>query len=107
MANIMQMMQKASQMKAAMQDMQVRVKQMELSGTAGGGAVSCTLTGGFELRSLKIDPSVVNPQDVSMLEDLIIVAVNDARRKAEQALSEETRKIMADAGLPAGLDLPF
>ncbi len=107
MANIMQMMQKASQMKAAMQDMQARAKQMELTGEAGSGAVTCTLTGGFELRSIKLDVSIVNPQDIGLLEDLIVAAVNDARRKAEKALSDETRKIMADAGLPPGLDLPF
>ncbi len=107
MANIMQMMQKASQMKTAMQEMQNRVKQTEMPGTAGGGMVTCTVTGAFELKNLKLDPSVVNPQDIGMLEDLIVAAVNDARRKAEKMLSDETKKIMADAGLPAGLDLPF
>jgi DNA-binding YbaB/EbfC family protein len=103
----MQMMQKASQMKQKMQDMQERVQQMELTGEAGGGLVTCMVNGRFELRTLKIDPSLVKTQETEMLEDMVVAAVNDARKKAEKLMGDETEKIMKDLGLPPGLGLPF
>lgn len=107
MANIVQMMQKASQMKQKMQEMQVRVQNMDVTGEAGGGLVTCNVSGRFELKSLKVDPSLIKPQEAAVMEDLIVAAINDARRKAEKIMGDETQKIMADMGLPAGLDLPF
>lgn len=107
MANIVQMMQKASQMKQKMQEMQARVQQVEVTGESGGGLVKCVVTGSFELKTLKVDPSFINPQEASVMENMIIAAINDARRKAEKLMGEETQKIMKDLGLPAGLDLPF
>lgn len=105
MANIVQMMQKASQMKQRMQEMQARVQKMEVSGEAGSGLVRCTVTGNFELKTLKVEPSLINPQEASVMEDLIIAAINDARRKAEKLMGDETQKIMKDLGLPADLPL--
>lgn len=87
--------------------MQARVAQMELSGEAGGGAVSCRVSGRFELKSIKIDPSVINPQEADVLEDLIIAAVNDARARAEKVMADETGKIMQGLGLPPGMDFPL
>ncbi|MCE9507789.1 MAG: YbaB/EbfC family nucleoid-associated protein [Alphaproteobacteria bacterium] len=107
MANIVQMMQKASQMKQKMQELQARVKQTEVTGEAGGGLVRCCLNGRFELKTLKIAPSLINPQEAEVLEDMVIAAVNDARRKVEKLMGDETQKIMTEMGLPAGLELPF
>lgn len=107
MANFMQMMQKAQQVKQKMQDMQERASQLDVDGEAGGGAVTCRLNGKFELKQIKISPGVINPAEADILEDLVVAAVNDARRKAEKLMEEETKKIMSDMGLPPGMGLPF
>ncbi len=107
MVNIVQMMQKASQMKQKMQEMQARAQQMEVSGEAGGGLVKCRVNGRFEIRTLKVDKSLIDPQAAEVMENTIIAALNDARQKAETLMGDETKKIMSDLGLPAGLDLPF
>lgn len=107
MANMMQMMQKAQKFKQQMEQMQERVQAMELDGSAGGGLVTCKVTGKFELRSIKIDPSLIKVEEADMLEDLIVAAVNDARAKAEKTMAEETEKLMRDMGLPPGMGLPF
>ncbi|MCK5518353.1 MAG: YbaB/EbfC family nucleoid-associated protein [Alphaproteobacteria bacterium] len=107
MNNITQMIQKASQMKQKMQEMQEHVRQVELDGEAGGGLVKCRINGRFELKTIRIDPSLVKPDEVEIMEDMIVVAINDARVKAEKLMGEETKKIMSDLGLPAGLGLPF
>lgn len=105
MTNMADMMQKAQAMKQKMQEMQQKVMLMEIEGTAGAGMVNIVANGKGELRSVKIEPGIVNADDVEMLEDLIVAAVNDARAKAEQKVAEETQKIMSDLGLPPGLDL--
>jgi hypothetical protein len=107
MANIVQMMQKASQMKQKMQEMQAKAEQMELVGEAGSGLVKCRVNGRYEIKSLKVDPSLINPKEAEVMEDMIVAALNDARRKAEKMMGDETQKIMNDLGLPKGLDLPF
>lgn len=103
----MQMMQKAQKVKVKMQEMQDRVQQMEMSGEAGQGLVTCRVSGRFELKSIKIDPSLLNPAEAEMLEDLIVAAVNEARQKAEKVMAEESEKLIKDMGLPAGMGLPF
>lgn len=105
--NIVKMMQKASQVKQQMQDMQERVKLVEIEGVAGKNLVTCRMNGRFELLSLKIDPSLINAAESEIMEDMIVVAINDARLKSEKLMSDETKKIMADLGLPAGTELPF
>lgn len=107
MANIMQMMQKAQKFKQQMADMQARVQQMNIDGAAGGGVVSCVVSGKFELKSIKIAPDLLKAEEVDVLEDLVVAAVNDARVKAEKLMADETQKLMKDMGLPPGLDLPF
>jgi len=107
MANMMQMMQKAQKFKQQMEEMQARVQLMELDGSAGGGLVTCKVTGKFEMRSIKIDPSLIKADEADVLEDLIVAAVNDARLKAEKTMADETEKLMRDMGLPPGMGLPF
>lgn len=107
MANFMQMMAKAQQMKSKMQDMQERAGQMEMIGEAGGGAVSVHMNGKFDVTKLTISPETFKAGDVEMIEDLVLAAIRDARAKAEAHMAGETDKIMRELGLPPGMGLPF
>jgi len=107
MTNIIQMMQKAKKFKQEMQDLQTRVQNMELTGEAGKGLVTCRMNGRHEVRSIKINPSVIKAEEADILEDLIVAAVNDARAKAEKVMTDETQKLMSDMGLPPNMELPF
>ncbi len=107
MKNIGNMMKQAQQMQQRMMDMQARLAEMEQEGQAGGGMVSVTLNGKGEAKRVKLDKSVVDPNDVEMLEDLIAAAINDARHKVDAAAAAEAEKAMGGMGLPPGLKLPF
>ena len=105
--DMMKMMKKAKEMQAKMAQMQEDVAQMEATGVAGGDMVKVTLSGKGEMKSLFIDPSMINADDAEILEDLIIAAHNDAKGKVEAAMQEEMQKMTGDLGLPAGMKLPF
>lgn len=107
MKNIGQMMKQAQMMQAKMAEMQTSLNEVEVSGAAGGGMVTVTLNGKGDLRALKIDKSLVDPEDVDMLEDLIIAAFNDAKGKVEAHVAEEMSKVTGGLNLPAGMKLPF
>jgi nucleoid-associated protein EbfC len=101
MADMFKLMQQAQQMQARMQEMQESLQNRTVTGTAGGGMVSVDVDGAGTVRRVKIDPTVVNATDVEMLEDLVLVAVTEAQRKAKEVASEEMGK------LTGGLNLPF
>ncbi len=107
MKNMAEMMKKASQMQARMAEMQAKVEAMEVSGEAGAGMVKVTLAGKGEMRRVTIDPKLIDPAEAEMLEDLIVSAHTDARRKLEALMSEEMAKVTGGLELPAGLKLPF
>jgi DNA-binding YbaB/EbfC family protein len=107
MKNIGQMMKQAQAMQAKMQEMQAALERTEVTGVAGGGMVEVTVTGKGEMRRIKIDPKLVDPADVGMLEDLIVAAANDARAKVEQHMQSEMSKLTGGLQLPPGLKLPF
>lgn len=110
MFNMQQMMQKAQAFQQKMQDLQAEMGNIEVSGQSGGGLVQVTMTCKGILRSITIDPSLVNPSDKEVMEDLIKAACNDARAKADQKMADETQKVMGDMGLPTGMmggGLPF
>ena len=107
MKNLGQMMKQAQAMQTKMAEMQEKLAEMEVSGQAGAGMVTATLNGKSELRGLKIDPSLVDPSDVEVLEDLIVAAVNDAKVKVEATVAEEMQKVTGGLDLPAGMKLPF
>ena len=107
MKNLGQMMKQAQEMQAKMAEMQERLAAAEVTGSAGGGMVEATLSGKGDMRGLRIDPSLVNPQEVEVLEDLIIAAVNDARAKVEEHTAEEMKKLTGGLNLPPGMSLPF
>ena len=107
MKNLGQMMQKVQEMQSRMGDMQARLADMEVSGQSGGGMITATLNGTGALRRMKIDPSLINPAEKEMLEDLIVAAVNDAKGKVDAAAESEMGKITGGLPLPPGFKLPF
>ncbi len=107
MKNLGQMMKQAQQMQAKMAELQARLGEMEVSGQSGGGMVQATLTGKGELRSIKIDPSLAKADEVEVLEDLVVAAVNDARQRADAMVAEEMSKLTGGLQLPPGMKLPF
>jgi len=107
MANFMQMMQKAQGFKVKMQALQERVGGMTIAGASAQGKVACQMSGKGELKSLKIDPALINAGEADIMEDLIVAAVNDARAKTEKIMADETQKLMQELGLPPGMGLPF
>jgi DNA-binding YbaB/EbfC family protein len=107
MKNLGQMMQKAQEVQQRLGEMQAGLEQAELQGQSGGGMVQITLSGKGHARKVKIDPKVIDPADPSMLEDLVMAAINDARAKVESHVESETQKIMGGMMLPPGMKLPF
>ncbi|KGM30064.1 YbaB/EbfC family nucleoid-associated protein [Inquilinus limosus] len=107
MKNLGQMMKQAQEMQAKMAEMQSRLADIEVPGQAGAGMIAVVLNGKGELRSLKIDPKLVDPSEVEVLEDLIVAAFNDAKSKVEDAVQAETQKLMGGLKLPPGMKLPF
>ena len=107
MKNLGRMMKQAQEMKGKMEQMQEELQKSEHSGTSGGGMVSLTLNGKFQMRDLKIDPSIFNNDDVQMVEDLIIAAFNDAKRKVDEFNKSEMAKLTGGLELPEGISLPF
>jgi DNA-binding YbaB/EbfC family protein len=107
--NQQQIMRQVQQMQAAMAQAQAEIAATEVSGSAGGGMVTATVTGSGDLKSIKIDPAAVDPEDVEMLEDLVVAAVAEARRAADALSQEKMGKITGGLGSlmgGMGLNLP-
>ncbi|MEM7168705.1 MAG: YbaB/EbfC family nucleoid-associated protein [Pseudomonadota bacterium] len=107
MKNLGQMMKQAQEMQSKMAEMQESLNALHIDGSAGGGMVTVTLTGKGHMVAVKIDPALVDPSDVEVLEDLIVTATNDAKVKAEAKVAEEMQKLTGGLQLPPGLQLPF
>ena len=107
MKNIGQIMKQAQQMQTKMAELQEQLAGLEVSGSSGGGMVQVTMSGKGELRGVKIDPTLANPDDVEVLEDLIMAAANDAKSKVEVRVQEEMQKLTGGLDLPPGMQLPF
>lgn len=106
MKNLGNMLKQAQEVQARMAEMQERLATMEVSGQSAAGMVRATLSGKGEVRKVKIDPSLVVADDVEVLEDLIVAAINDARTRVEAAMAEEMAKVTGGLSLPPGLKLP-
>jgi hypothetical protein len=106
MKNLGNMMKQAQEMQEKMQEMQERLQEHEVSGAAGGGMVTVTMNGRGELRKVGIDKSLVDPEDVGVLEDLIVAATNDAKQKVEQYMQEQMQELTGGMELPPGFKLP-
>lgn len=107
MKNLGQMMKQAQQMQAKMAEMQEKLGEVEVTGQAGGGMVTAVMNGKGELRSLKLDRSLIDPAEIEVLEDLVVAAVNDAKTKVETVIQEKTAELMGGLKLPPGVKLPF
>ena len=101
--NIAKMMKQAQQMQKKMGEMQAELAEKEIETSVGGGKVTVVANGAGEVISLKIDPSVVDPDDVEMLEDLVLSGVKQAIGQAKEMSQEEMSKLTAGLGLPPGL----
>jgi DNA-binding YbaB/EbfC family protein len=105
MPDIMKILQQAQQMQGRLQQIEQELLARTVSGSAGGGLVTVEADGKGTVRKIKLDPTVVNPADVEMLEDLIVVAVADAQKKAQALQQEEMQKVAGGMSLP--FKLPF
>jgi len=100
------MMKQFQKMQQKMEEMQAELEQMKVEGTAGGGMVKVVANGKQEILEIQIDKEVVDPEDVEMLQDLILAAVNQARQKAQDLQAEQMSSLTGGMNIP-GLNLPF
>ena len=105
MKNLGNLMKQAQQMQARMEEMQATLADAEVEGSSGGGLINAVMTGKGELKRLKIDPSLVDKDEVEVLEDLIVAACADAKAKAEAHAAEEMKKVTGGLPLPPGMKL--
>jgi hypothetical protein len=107
MKNLGNMLKQAQVMQTKMAEMQEYLASTEVEGAAAGGLVKIVLTGKGEMRRIAIDPKAVDASDVTMLEDLILAAYNDAKAKVDAMAAEEMQKVTGGLSLPPGMKLPF
>ena len=105
MADIMGLMKQAAELKTKMEAMQAELDRIEVEGVAGGGLVTVRLTAKGEMKSLAIDASLMKPDEKEVVEDLVVTAHADARRKAEALLQEKMAALTGGLPLPPGLKL--
>jgi len=103
MGNMGQMMKKVQKLQADMAKMQQELKTRTIEVTAGGGAITVVVNGEKQIQSLKIAPTAVDPEDVEMLEDLVVAAINEAMKKVDDMMSQEMGKLTGGLNLPPGL----
>ncbi len=101
--NPAKMLRQVQKMQADVERVQAEAEQQIITVTAGGGAVEVAITGGMEIRSITLQPEVVDPEDVEMLQDLILAAVNEAIQKAQNLMAERMSSVTGGLG---GMGLP-
>ena len=107
MKNLSQMMKQVQEMQEKMQSMQAQMEDLIVEGSSGAGMIIVNLNGKGVGREVKIDPSIVDPNDVGLLEDLVAAAVNDARSKVDGKVAEKMQEVSGGITLPPGFNLPF
>jgi nucleoid-associated protein EbfC len=105
MKDIMGMMKQVGQMQARLKEVQDELARAEIEGQSGGGLVRITLDGKGEVKRVRIDPSLMKPDDVEIVEDLIVAAATDARGKADAAMQEKMAEVTGGLPLPPGMKL--
>jgi nucleoid-associated protein EbfC len=105
MADFLGMMKQAAQLQSKMKAMQDELGNVEVEGISGAGMVSVRMTAKMEVKGVTIDPSLIKADEREILEDLLVTALNDARRKAEAAMQEKMQSLTGGLGLPPGLGL--
>ncbi len=107
MKNLGQMMKQAQEMQAKIAEMQEQLAAVEVTGASGGGMIQVTLNGKGEMRRIEIDPALADPDEVEVLEDLIVAATNDAKAKVEAQAAQRMSELTGGLNLPPGFKLPF
>jgi DNA-binding YbaB/EbfC family protein len=105
MADFLGLMKQAAELKSKMETIQAELDQVEVEGTSGGGLVTVKLTGKGEMKSVSIDDSLLKPSEKEVVEDLVVAAHADARRKAEAVMQEKMQAVAGGLPLPPGLKL--
>ena len=105
MKDIMGMMKQVQQLQARMQKVQEELAQLEVTGQSGGGMVQVALNGKGDVRSVKIDPTLLKPEDVEILEDLLVTAIGDAKAKVEANMQGKMQEVTGGLPIPPGLKL--
>ncbi|MBE7618551.1 YbaB/EbfC family nucleoid-associated protein [Gluconacetobacter entanii] len=107
MKNLAGLMKQATQMQARMEEMQAKLESMVIEGSSGAGMVQVTLNGKGDMKAIRIDPKLADPEEMDMLQDLILAACSDARTKLDATASEEMKKVTGGLNLPGGMKFPF
>ena len=102
--NLNQMMKQVQQMQAEMVKAQEELKQQTVEASAGGGMVTVKVSGDLEIQSIQIDPDAVDPEDVEMLQDMVLAAVNEALRSAQELAAQKMGQATGGLGGPGGLE---
>jgi len=106
MMNIQGIMKQAQIMQKKMEETQAKLAQQEVVGSSGAGLVKVNMSGKFETKKISIDKSLVNPEEIDILEDLIVAAINDARTKADKLMEDGMKEVTGGVNL-GGFKLPF
>ncbi len=107
MKDMMSLMKQAQAMQSKMQDMQAEMERIDVEGQSGGGLVRVTLSAKGMMKGVAIDASLMKAEEKEILEDLIVTAHEDARKKAERVMEEKMKAVTAGLPLPPGMKLPF
>ena len=107
MKNLGQLMKQAQALQEKMAEVQAQLEAVEMTGVAGGGMIAVTLDGKGDVKGIKIDKSLIDPDEIEVLEDLLVAAFTDAKRKVSAHAEEEMQKLTGGLQLPGGLKLPF
>ena len=107
MKNFQNIMKQAKEMQAKMEEVQAELAVMEIEGQAGAGMIKVMVNGKGEVKSISINPELVKVNEVEVLEDLLIAAINDAKTKADAISAEKMAKVTSGMPLPGGMKLPF
>ena len=102
-----QIMKQAKAMQDKMSEIQKKIENMEVEGTSGGGAVKVIMNGKHELKKINIDKSLLNAEEIEVLEDLIVAAINDVNKKINENMNSQLGSLSGGLGLPPGMKLPF
>ncbi|MFV0369884.1 MAG: YbaB/EbfC family nucleoid-associated protein [Hyphomicrobiaceae bacterium] len=105
MKDLMGMMKQVREMQSRMQDMQTELEALEVGGQSGGGLVEVTLNGKGDMKHVRIDPSLMKPDETEILEDLIVAATQDAKSKVEAAMQEKMQAVTGGLPIPPGMKL--
>ena len=107
MRNMAGMMKKVQETQSRMEELQAEMARTEFTAAVGGDSVTVTVTGKGEMRAVRINPAAVNAADIGMLEDMVVLATNNARAEADRTMAARMKDITGDLPLPSGMSLPF